>query len=393
MVGLGLVGTAAAKIYLKEKFDAGWEKRWDTSSTWKPEAERGAWKHVDDGGIQTSQDARFYAGVVPLSEPFDNKGKDLIVSYTVKHTQDLDCGGSYLKLLPKGFDGKTFGGDAPYSVMFGPDQCGYSTRKTHVILHSAAKKENLQTKKSVKCETDKKSHRYTLIVKPDNTYEVQIDGTKTESGALGDDFDFLEPKKIKDPSASKPADWVDAPQMPDPEDVKPAGWDDVPAKLPDAKASKPDDWDDDEDGEWEAPLIDNPAHKGEWKQKQIPNPAYKGAWVHPEIDNPAFKEDPNMYNICAPCAGLGFELWQVKSGTIFDDIIVTDSLKEAEAFAKETFEVVQAAEKKAEEEEKAKKEAEDKKKAEEAAAEAAKKAEEKKDDDDDDDDDDDKDEL
>ena len=328
----------------------------------------------------------------------------------------------------QGFDGKTFGGDSPYSVMFGPDQCGYSTRKTHVILHSDKKKENLQTKKSVKCETDKKSHRYTLIVKPDNTYEVQIDGTKTESGALGDDFDFLVPKKIKDPNASKPADWVDSPTMPDPEDVKPAGWDDVPAKLPDAKASKPDDWDDDEDGEWEAPLIDNPAYKGEWKQKQIPNPAYKGAWVHPEIDNPAFKEDPSMYNICAPCTGLGFELWQVKSGTIFDDIIVTDSLKEAEAFAKESFEVVQAAEKKAEEEEKAKKgaclvwrapaaclpacpachpfppllsrappaaaaEAEDKKKAEEAAAEAAKKAEEKKDDDDDDDDDEDKDEL
>lgn len=132
--------------------------------------------------------------------------------------------------------------------MFGPDQCGYSTRKTHVIFHSEAKKDNLQTKKSVKCETDKKSHRYTLIVKPDNTYEVQIDGAKVESGALGDDFDFLEPKKIKDPAASKPADWVDAPQMPDPEDVKPAGWDDVPAKLPDAKATKPDDWDDDEDG-------------------------------------------------------------------------------------------------------------------------------------------------
>ena len=36
--------------------DAGWEKRWDTSSTWKAEAERGAWKDVDgDGGIQTSQ--------------------------------------------------------------------------------------------------------------------------------------------------------------------------------------------------------------------------------------------------------------------------------------------------------------------------------------------------
>merc|ERR1719333_866358 len=34
---------------------------------------------------------------------------------------------------------------------------------------------------------------------------------------------------------------------------------------------------------------------------------------------------------------VGFELWQVKSGTMFDDIIITDSLDEAKAFAKETF--------------------------------------------------------
>lgn len=41
------------------------------------------------------------------------------------------------------------------------------------------------------------------------------------------------------------------------------------------QASKPDDWDDEEDGEWEAPLIDNPEFKGEWKPKMIPNPDYK----------------------------------------------------------------------------------------------------------------------
>ena len=29
-----------------------------------------------------------------------------------------------------------------------------------------------------------------------------------------------------------------------------------------SKAKKPDDWDDEEDGEWEAPMIDNPEYKG-----------------------------------------------------------------------------------------------------------------------------------
>lgn len=41
------------------------------------------------------------------------------------------------------------------------------------------------------------THLYTLIVNPDNTYEVQIDGEKAESGELEADWDFLPPKKIK----------------------------------------------------------------------------------------------------------------------------------------------------------------------------------------------------
>ena len=63
--------------------------------------------------------------------------------------------------------------------------------------------------------------------------------------------------------------------MVDPEDKKPAGYDDIPAETPDPEATKPDDWDDEEDGEWEAPMVDNPAYKGPWKPKMIPNPAYK----------------------------------------------------------------------------------------------------------------------
>lgn len=41
------------------------------------------------------------------------------------------------------------------------------------------------------------THLYTLIVNSDNTYEVQIDGEKAESGELEADWDFLPPKKIK----------------------------------------------------------------------------------------------------------------------------------------------------------------------------------------------------
>ncbi len=63
-----------------------------------------------------------------------------------------------------------------------------------------------------------------------------------------------------------------------------------------------------------------------------------GVWVHPEIANPEFKDDKAVYNVCKDgCTGVGFELWQVQAGTIFDDIFVGDSLKEAEDFAAATF--------------------------------------------------------
>jgi len=191
-------------------------------------------------------------------------------------------------------------------------------------------------KKEIRAEDDELSHVYTLIVHPDNNYEVLIDGTKKESGSLFDDWDMLPPKRIKDPAQSKPSDWADVATIDDPEDRKPEGWDDLPKQIPDPDAAKPDDWDDDADGEWEAPLIPNPEYKGEWKPKKIANPAYKGPWVHPEIPNPDYVEDKTLYRY-SNIGSVGIDVWQVKSGTIFDNIIVTDNVKEAEDFRAETF--------------------------------------------------------
>merc|ERR1711916_419693 len=90
----------------------------------------------------------------------------------------------------------------------------------------------------------------------------------------------------------------------------------------------------------------------------IDNPEDKGEWEHPMIPNPEYMEDPELYVRCKDCTHVGFELWQVKSDTMIDDIIVTDSLDEAKAFAQETFFKKQAGEKEAydaaEEEKKAK---------------------------------------
>ena len=108
-------------------------------------------------------------------------------------------------------------------------------------------------------------------------------------------------------------------------------------QIVDPEAEKPEDWDDDDDGEWEAPMIPNPDYKGEWKAPEIDNPEYKGPWEHPMIPNPEYYEDDHLYHVCNPCAAVGFELWQVQAGTIFDNILVTDSVDEAEAAAEKVL--------------------------------------------------------
>jgi calreticulin len=367
---LAIFALASAKIYFKETFDESYSNRWVVSNWKQASGEAGKFGLSAgeffgdpdmDKGLQTTQDARFYATSAKFPTPFSNEGKDLVVQFSVKFPQKIDCGGGYIKILPSNVDQQAFGGDSPYFIMFGPDICGHSTKKVHVIFHyskKGEKGENLLIKKNIAAESDQLTHVYTLIVHPDNTYEVRIDGSKKESGSLVDDWDFLAPKKIKDPSVSKPSDWIDDAMIDDPEDKKPQGWDSVPRTVPDPEAEKPEDWDDEADGEWEPPQIENPEYKGDWKPKRIANPSYKGPWVHPEIDNPDYKHDDTLYKY-NNIGGVGVDIWQVKSGTIFDNIIITDSIAEAEAFMKETFEKNKDAEKKALEDLEAKKRAEE----------------------------------
>jgi len=370
--------SANAKVYLKEEFTDGdaFAERW-VSSTAKG-AEMGVFRlsagkfyndEETDKGLQTSQDARFY-GISTKFESFSNEGKPLVIQFQVKHEQGIDCGGGYVKVFGSDLDQAGMHGDSPYHIMFGPDICG-STKRVHVIF--AYKGTNHLVKKEISCKEDVFSHLYTLIVKPDNTYQVKIDGTEVQSGTLEDDWDMLPSKEILDPEQSKPADWVDNEMIPDPEDTKPEDWD-KPQHIPDAGAAKPSDWDDDMDGEWEAPMIDNPEYKGEWKPKEIVNPDYKGPWVHPKVPNPEYVHDAFLYRY-ADIGAIGLDLWQVKSGSIFDNFLITDDPAEAEAFAQATFEVTTKGEKKM-------KEAQDEAEKQKEAADAA-----KEDDDDDEDED------
>lgn len=360
-------GFSMGKIFYEENFDSNWESRWVASES---RSDNGKLVLSDDG-IKTSEDARFYQYTDSFDE-FSNRDDTLVFQYESRHAQNLDCGGGYLKILPSGFDAKQFNGDTPYAIMFGPDICGGSKR-THFIVTYKGK--NHLIRSDIPAETDTFSHVYTLIIKPDQSFRVLIDNVEKRAGNLIEDFDFLPPKQINDPAQSKPSDWVDAPKMVDPEDVKPEGWDSIPATIADPEAKKPEDWDDDLDGEWTAPTIDNPEYKGEWKARQIDNPAYKGPWVHPQIDNPEYQLDNSIYAF-DKLSAVGIEIWQVKSGSTYDNILITNEESVAQERAAEILKKQQTQkDAKAKEDEEQRKKLEEERKQREQE-EAAKKTEE-----------------
>jgi calreticulin len=352
-----LSALVAAETYFEETFSsADYTKNWVTS-TWKgPNGPAGTWTHTSGEwssnadmakGIATTTDFNYHSISSKIAKPFSTKGKTLVLQFSVKHEKQEGsfCGGGYIKLLGSDLDQPNFGGDAPYKIMFGPDICGYDVSRIHVIFNFQG--ENLLRTEDIKLNYDDKNkltHLYTLVVNSDNSYEVFLDKNSKAKGQLHDDWKFP-PKSKDDPSDSKPKDWVDEKMMDDPDDKEPSDWV-KEQQIKDPEASKPEGWDDDEDGDWEAPMIDNADFKGAWKAKRIDNPAYKGEWKAKQLPNADFVEDVYPYD---DVGSVGFELWTVNAGSLFDNIFVADNLDAAWAHADANWGKINEGEKEAQE--------------------------------------------
>ncbi|CAG8026309.1 unnamed protein product [Penicillium salamii] len=391
---------SALKAPFLEQFTDDWQARWKPSTAKKDDTKSddewayvGEWaveeptvlKGIDgDKGLVVKNAAAHHAISAKFPKKIDNKGKTLVVQYEVKPQNSLVCGGAYLKLLQenKKLHQEEFSNATPYVVMFGPDKCG-ATNKVHFIFRHKNPKTGEYEEKHLKtppvARTNKVTSLYTLIVKPDQTFEILINGESAKAGSLLEDFNppVNPEKEIDDPKDSKPADWVDEIQIADPEATKPADWDeeapfeivdeaatqpadwleDEATSIPDPEADKPEDWDDEEDGDWLAPtvpnpkcadvsgcgpwtrpLTKNPEYKGKWEAPLIDNPAYKGIWAPRKIKNPAFFEDKTPSNL-ESMGAIGFEIWTMQSDILFDNVYIGHSVEDAEKLRQETFDV------------------------------------------------------
>lgn len=340
-----------------------------------------------DKGLILKEKAKHHAISTLLPTKFDFNDQPIIVQYEVKFQNALECGGAYMKLLsedPK-LDLDEFTDKSGYTIMFGPDKCGEDSKLHFIFRHKNPKTGEFEEKHAKKPTgdfskvfDDKKTHLFTLVVNPDNTFEVRVDKQVVNSGSLLSDFqpavnppveiddpsekkpeDWDEREKIVDPVAKKPEDWdEDAPvKIADPKAKKPEGWyDDAPENIPDPNAVRPADWDDEEDGEWEppqipnpkcaeigcgewkAPMIDNPSYKGKWSPPLISNTAYKGKWAPKKIPNPNFFEDKDPFKMTS-IAAVGFELWSMTDEIVFDNIIISSEQSVVDQWTADTWDL------------------------------------------------------
>lgn len=383
-------GAPTRNPYLREDFErddagsfpAGW-----TASKAIPEGDVGRFARApnpliaSDHGLRTQDPLRFYAVSRPLARPLHNLGSTLVVQFSVRFEQEeIMCAGGYVKLLmgssgsgggdgrPTGpFDGEAFDSRSDYALMFGPDVCGSS--RIHFILRAEqhagmaataaggeAASSNLNDNADsnnmafspkarpmlrtvdLDTETEHRSHIYTLAMYGgDSSWEILVDDIVRDRGNLTDSFDFLPPLFVPDKSARKPLNWVDDEFVPAPGSAgKPAGYDDVPREIPDPEAEQPDLWSVEDDGEWIPPLVPNPDWFGEWEQELVYNPEFRGKWERPWVPNPDFSGPHaearvrELHAVCDPCTHFGIDVWQMNAGTVFDDILITDSVAEAE---------------------------------------------------------------
>ncbi|KAF4612297.1 hypothetical protein D9613_004072 [Agrocybe pediades] len=390
----------AIKAPFVEQFTEDWSERWTPSEATKKTpvggetfSYVGKWEVEDpsisviegDKGLVAKSKAAHHAISAPFAKPFDFKKEPLVVQYEVKYQKGGNCGGGYVKLLEDGFQtsGKEFSDTTPWVVMFGPDLTCPGT-KVHFIFRHKSPKTGVTEEKHLRIAPhptiEKLTNLYTLIVNPDNTYEVLINGESEKKGSLLEDFEppVNPAKEIEDPNDTKPEDWVDEATIPDPDATKPEDWDedapfeildedavkpegwldDEPLTIPDPDATRPEEWDDEEDGEWIAPTVPNPkcseapgcgewkrpykpnpAYKGKWSAPMISNPAYKGVWMPRKIDNPDYFEDNTPVQSLSKIGGIGIELWTMTEDILFDNIYVGHSVEDAKKFAAETFEV------------------------------------------------------
>uniref|UniRef100_A0A2K5ECS5 Calreticulin-3 n=1 Tax=Aotus nancymaae TaxID=37293 RepID=A0A2K5ECS5_AOTNA len=304
---IGMLRVALATVYFQEEFLDGesprgrWQNRWVQSTNdsrfghFRVSSGKFYGHKEKDKGLQTTQNGRFYA-ISARFRPFSNKGKTLVIQYTVKHEQKMDCGGGYIKVFPADIDQKNLNEKSQYYIMFGPDICGFDVKKVHVILHF--KNQYHENKKLIRCKV---SGVVAHACSPSTL------GGQGKWITLGQEFETSLNNLKKAPRRRGEC---------------------LQCQLP----GRVSDWNGELDGDWQAAMLHKPPCQDGLKPKGID----RDIWLHHKMKNTNYLTQYDLSEF-EDIGAIGLELWQVRSGTIFDNFLITDDEEYADNFGKATW--------------------------------------------------------
>ena len=309
--------------------------------------------------IKNKQKSHVISTLFPA--PIYTPNETIVIQYETRTQLVYTCFSSIMRIYTSEFDVYHQTNDTDHFIEFGPDAC-HGVRNARLNFFSTNEKgETVKhvLKDKISVPADEIPHLYTLIIRPDNTFEYMIDGMSFHNGTFTGSFrpNFVEPEFIDDPNDHKPSDWVDDEFIPDPTATKPDDWNESepemipnprirrpplgwrlnePEMIPDPNAQKPFEWNEAIHGQWKPKMIKNPKCKvgcGPWKPPLIKNRKYRGKWTPPLIRNPKFKgvwkakqiPNPNYKPVgnfeMPPIYGIGFSVW-----SFYHDVAITNIL-------------------------------------------------------------------
>lgn len=366
--------TAAEPLFFESFSDDLWQDRWRVSSVanvtgrWTIRQTDHPQAIPNETMIFTDSESAYFGLSHGFSENLDFTDKPLILQYEVRFPKRLKCAGAYIKLFSdENFWPSAVCNETKYVLMFGPDRCEETRHVRFIFRHKSLVDGTIEEKHMTdppKAPGDTITHLYTLIVRPDNSFEIMIDAKSVKSGSLLSDFSpaVNPPRKIDDPEDIKPADWSEEKEIEDMDAKEPADWDkytheyipdpnklvapadwlqNEPRFIPDPDAKKPRRWDDSVQGPWKPKMIPNPkcvgvSGCGKYEPPPVVNRDYKGKWVRPKIKNPNYRggpwkarqilnenyvEDPHPHNFMN-MTGIGFEVWIIDRGIGFGNVYI-----------------------------------------------------------------------
>jgi calreticulin len=362
MISLFFASLSSSTFFLKETFDTGTFNNWHVPKKLLPFTKLGKWA-VSTGdcyghqqkwlGLTTTQSHRDYILYTSFIRPMNTTERDFVLSYTLRMNPFVDCSGQFVKIMDSNSDMNRFNKELPFAIKFGPDICGPSFKRTHVVIMYKGKE--YETNRPIGVIKDPFTHSYTLIIRKNNSYAVLIDGEIADESTLEERFNFTqnEHKATKDSvetTRQKSIQGVEIGEEDD-DDINDAQEhlnNDEPTQVAAEKVEEevspndsPEQVNNDEPTqtaeEEGVSLNDSPEQANNDEPTQAAEEEEEVISIKDSIDNEEDDDDFPPFGHFESLGYLGIDVHQSCCGSLFDNFVVTDSVKEAMDVLRDNF--------------------------------------------------------